>query len=314
MQQQPAATPTHQTLESSAKIHRLALQDSNTQDIDQLVQYYTESGPDYEDWSRNYHMHFGFYRGWSNPFRLESMLQEMSKQVLMRLNINENKAVRLLDVGCGLGATARFAPALFPRVKVTGITLVPWQIEQARQITRAQHLYEQVKFFRLDYTATPFADNTFDGLYAIESMCYAQGLAKADFINEAWRVLKPGQKLVVADGFYKHTKPMGRFMRFCTDRSCRFWAFDTFAGLEACTDSMRETGFLNIHIEEVSWRLVPSLAFVPLVAMKFLFKELFIKKTAMTRLRWGHVFAPFLGIFVGLARKRFGYYLITATK
>lgn len=284
------------------------------QDIDQLLQYYTESGPDYEDWSSNYHMHFGYYRPWSNPLKLEAMLQEMSKQVLSRLAINADKPARLLDMGCGVGATARLAPSLLPHARVTGITLVPWQIEQARQRTRQLGLHRQVKFFRLDYTQTPFAANSFDGLYAIESMCYANGLAKADFVKEAYRLLRPGQRLVVADGFYKHSKPMGRFMRFCTDRACRFWAFDTFAGLRECTDSMRAAGFRDVRIEEVSWHLVPSLAFVPLVAIKFLFKELFIKKTRMTKLRWGHVFAPFLGIFVGLARKRFGYYLVTATK
>jgi len=43
-----------------------------------LVTYYTEAGMDYRAWSRNFNMHFGFYRLGMNPLALESMLEEMS--------------------------------------------------------------------------------------------------------------------------------------------------------------------------------------------------------------------------------------------
>src|SRR6476620_11007024 len=50
-----------------------------------LVTYYTEAGMDYRAWSRNFNMHFGFYRWGMNPLSLESMLEEMSRQVFRRL-------------------------------------------------------------------------------------------------------------------------------------------------------------------------------------------------------------------------------------
>ena len=282
--------------------------------IKKVTRYYTESGPDYQDWSPNYHMHFGYFRWGLNPFRRETMLEEMSRQVLLRLGIDATCAASLLDMGCGLGATARYAPVLLPKAHITGVTLVPWQVQQARCLTNQANLSQQVRIIKADYTKTFFPNEKFDGVYAIESMCYASGLSKKNFVDEVYRLLKPGQKLVVADGFYKHTRPMNRFLKFCADYSCRSWAFETYAGLQAFTEQLVEAGFCDIKIEEKSWHLVPSLVFVPWVAVKFLIKELFIKRSRMTRLRWGHVFAPFLGIFVGLARKRFGYYMITATK
>lgn len=282
--------------------------------IQELTRYYTESGPDYQDWSSNYHMHFGFYRWGLNPLRRERMLEEMSRQVLLRLGIDATDGARLLDMGCGLGATARYAAAVFPTAHITGVTIVPWQVEQARRVTGQANLSKQIRIVKADYTNTFFTTNKFDGIYAIESMCYASGLAKQDFVAEAFRLLKPGQKLVVADGFYKHTRPMNRLLKFCADASCRFWALETYAGLEAYIEQLKQAGFRDIKIEEKSWNLVPSLLFVPWVATKFLFKEILIRRSHMSRVRWGHVYAPFLGIVLGLARKRFGYYLITATK
>lgn len=67
-----------------------------------LVTYYTEAGMDYRAWSRNFNMHFGFYRWGMNPLALESMLEEMSQQVFRRLALQDG--MKVLDLGCGLGA------------------------------------------------------------------------------------------------------------------------------------------------------------------------------------------------------------------
>jgi hypothetical protein len=50
-----------------------------------VVSYYRETTADYRAWSRNLNMHFGYYRPGLNPFRRESMLDEMNRQVLSRL-------------------------------------------------------------------------------------------------------------------------------------------------------------------------------------------------------------------------------------
>jgi hypothetical protein len=43
-----------------------------------LEQYYREAGPDYAAWSREFNMHFGYYRAGSNPLHREAMLEQMN--------------------------------------------------------------------------------------------------------------------------------------------------------------------------------------------------------------------------------------------
>ena len=45
-----------------------------------LEQYYREAGPDYAAWSREFNMHFGYYRAGANPLDREAMLQQMPTQ------------------------------------------------------------------------------------------------------------------------------------------------------------------------------------------------------------------------------------------
>src|ERR1700722_4716677 len=72
-----------------------------------LEQYYSEAGPDYAAWSREFNMHFGYYRAGANPLDRESMLEPMNAEVLARLHLDDVAEPRLLDLGCGLGATLR---------------------------------------------------------------------------------------------------------------------------------------------------------------------------------------------------------------
>ncbi len=279
-----------------------------------VVSYYSETGRDYEAWSRRFNMHFGYFRRGMNPFALEPMLDEMTRQVLMRLDLDLDEENRLLDMGCGLGASARLAVREFPGVRIDGITLVPWQVQQARELAARDGLDGSIVLFEGDYTAAPFADGTYDGIYAIESACHAAGYDKEGFVREAARMLKPGSRLAVADGFLKGTQAMNPVLRWCLSTVCKNWALETFAEIDQFTDCLRRNGFEVVRIEELSWRIAPSVMHIPWVTGRFLLKELFKTGLRMSRVRWGHIRACVLAPLIGMARTRFGYYLITARK
>src|SRR5246500_4489553 len=102
-----------------------------------LEQYYSEAGPDYAAWSREFNMHFGYYRAGANPLDREAMLEQMNAEVLSRLKLDGITEPQLLDLGCGLGATLRSFARRLPNAMLSGVTRVPWQVEHARSLNEA---------------------------------------------------------------------------------------------------------------------------------------------------------------------------------
>src|ERR1700674_331345 len=191
--------------------------------IDGIVSYYTEAGSDYRAWSKQYNMHFGMFRKGMNPFNLEKMLERMNYEVLKLLQLDPVRPQRVLDMGCGLGATARYAASMCSNLNVSGITIVPWQAEQAAELARSSPDSEKIAILAGNYTATPFPNTSFDGVYALESSCYAPGHSKESLLREMYRVLKPGGRFAVADAFLKTMRGMNPFTRHCYRALCKCW-------------------------------------------------------------------------------------------
>ena len=66
--------------------------------------------------------------------------------------------------------------------------------------------------------------------------------------------------------------------------------------------------------EDISWRISPSVLHVPRVTLKFLAGELLLRRKKLNSVRWGHIVAFLLAPWIGLGRRYFGYYLVTARK
>jgi ubiquinone/menaquinone biosynthesis C-methylase UbiE len=128
-----------------------------------IIQYYSQAGMDYEPWSQKYNMHFGYFRWGVNFLIRERLLDEMNNQVLQRLQMKTAGISQLIDLGCGVGATVRYCANRYPNSRITGATIVPWQIDKAIAMTPETMLDQQVCFKLMDYRNTPFEDNVFDG-------------------------------------------------------------------------------------------------------------------------------------------------------
>jgi MPBQ/MSBQ methyltransferase len=280
-----------------------------------LEQYYSEAGPDYAAWSPKFNMHFGYYRAGANPFNREAMLEQMNAEVLERLQLDGIAAPQLLDLGCGLGATLRSFSRRLPRAKLFGVTRVPWQVQQARALNEAAGCDERVAIIEGDYEdSSLLPPSSFDGVYALESSCHAHGADKGKLLEQAHHLLRPGGRLVVADGFLANGNFTSRLQRSIYRKLCECWVINELAQLDQFTARLDQLGFTKISVEHLQFRVAPSVLHIPWVTLKFLMTDVVFGERAMTRARWNNVLAPVLLPLVSAPLGPMTYCMITATK
>ncbi len=283
-------------------------------DRDRLIAYYENAGPDYGEWSRGFNMHFGFYRWGVNPFRRESMLEEMNRQVLARLALRRGLDSLVLDLGCGVGATVRSAAAMFPAARVLGITVVPWQVETGNAWNQRLGVYPRARLELGDYTGTGFPSSSIDGAVAIESACHAAGADKAPFVAEAARILKPGARLVVADAFLKNPdRALDPVSSRLNDLLNRSFVLPQLPQVESFAAALRRHGFVNIMVEDISWRVAPSVVYAPYVVCAFVVKKL-LRHEALGEYTRNNLRGSLMCSLLGINRLKYGYYIVSGER
>ena len=105
---------------------------------------------------------------------------------------------RVLDVGCGLGGSARYL-ADAHHCHVTGIDLTQEYVDIAADLSRRVNLSERVSFRRASALDLPFPDNSFDVVWTEHVQMNIAD--KPRFYSEIARVLIPGGILLFHDVF-----------------------------------------------------------------------------------------------------------------
>jgi ubiquinone/menaquinone biosynthesis C-methylase UbiE len=282
-----------------------------------IVAYYDTCTADYADWSGDFHMHFGYWRRGLNPFKREPMLHETTLQLKHLLGVKDTDAWRIADLGCGVAATTRSLAQSLPNCTFDAVTISPVQVQFASQLNAADVRDQrikpaQVKVHERDYTATGFPSASFDAVYAIESACYATGADKSDFLAEAWRLLKPGGKLVIIDGFLRRPAT-GLFGRL-HDWWCKGWAIKQMAQIKPSLQTIKAQGFTDVQVHDWSLRMAPSFAHIPVLATTFTVKQLWKNKGQLPAWRWRHIAASYLSVVLGVQLWRAGYFAVCAAR
>jgi MPBQ/MSBQ methyltransferase len=284
---------------------------------DSFQRYYEEAGPDYAAWSPHFNMHFGFFRRGMNPFNREAMLDQMNREIFDRLHLANNSSAqenpRILDMGCGLGATLRNFVCRLPSADLHGITLVPWQLEQGRLLNQSNPQSANISLSLGDYEQTAFVSETFDAICAVESSCYGTGANKSRLIREAHRLLRPGGRFVVADGFLGTGNLRGP-QKSIYRKLCECWVIESLGEIRAFTHELQRAGFRDVVIEQIQSRVTPSVLHVPFVTLKFLLTSVLFGPRKMTRARWNNILAPILLPLVGYPIGPLAYYIVSATR
>ena len=114
------------------------------------------------------------------------------------------KQGKILDVGCGLGATTNYLLKYYSSENVVGINISPQQLEQAKINA------PNCQFMLMDAVKMDFEDNSLENIICVEAAFYFD--TREQFLREARRVLKPGGKLILADMVFATTQYFGDWL------------------------------------------------------------------------------------------------------
>ena len=138
------------------------------------------------------HIHHGYYE--NNESQTPLRAQEKLLEKLIEI-VNLESRSKILDVGCGMGGSSLYL-AKKHQADVAGITLSKKQVAIATQQAQLENIHS-VSFQVEDaLSLKSFSDNSFDIVWSLESC--EQFYDKKLFIEQAFRVLKPGGKLMLA--------------------------------------------------------------------------------------------------------------------
>lgn len=265
----------------------------------------------YSRWSKNLNVHFGYFKWGMNPYRHEAMLQAMNKVVAELIGFQEKKQrYRILDMGCGFGSTTIQMLDFFPNSTITGININEEQIAFANERKTHPDKRSRATFLTCDFQTTPFADKSFDAAYCLETACYGEGDDKANLINEVARLLTPGGRFAVVDGFRKHGCQLPRLVNWLYKKNLAAWSMPCLAQIDAFEQALSKNGFKQIKIKDISWNMLPSMAYIPFAVLKLFFAYLIEKDGEQLRylqaLLWTLTLVPF--------KQHFAYYTVTCVK
>jgi tocopherol O-methyltransferase len=213
---------------------------------DKIIRYYEVCDTDYAFfWHLNSHMamHYGF---WTNGTKdLKEALWNMNDLLAGRAGLREGDLV--LDAGCGIGGSCFYIAGKYG-CNMHGITLSGKHVSQANERALELKITDKVSFSVNDFCNSNFDNAAFTCVWALESVCHAAD--KSAFVREAYRLLKPGGRLVVGDFFQTADLPAEGKNKM--RQWAESWAVPFFETAENFGAMLHEAGFAQVSNEDIS--------------------------------------------------------------
>lgn len=219
---------------------------------DRVSDYYDATAWEYGlvlDLKHHHGLHFGYYDAAHQTYPEAS--QNMNRFLADRAGVR--RGMRVLDAGCGIGGSSVWL-AKELGVSVVGITLSAKQCAQAQSLALRHGVVDTTSFLVRDYSRAGFPKESFDVVWAVESVCHAP--QKITFIKEAYRLLRPKGTLIVADGFRarrRYTSGQAQLMRSWLDG----WVVPDLDHHEDFVKTMARVGFCQLQYQNITHNVLP---------------------------------------------------------
>ena len=174
----------HDSIDRYNDLHGSDSSDKRNKEYADLVSSYYDLATEFYEWGWGTSFHFADKRK-GETFKTAILRHEH----FLAGRLGVAKGAKILDCGCGVGGPARNI-ARFTGAHVTGVTINPFQVQRGNALCAKEGISNQVKIEKADFMKLPYADNSFDAVYAIEATCHAPD--RNGVYSEIRRVLKPG--------------------------------------------------------------------------------------------------------------------------
>ncbi|MBC8314384.1 MAG: methyltransferase domain-containing protein [Bacteroidales bacterium] len=132
---------------------------------------------------------------WKNADCMDDAGRDMAHLLGEHAEISSND--KILDVGFGFGDQDLYWMKMFKPKSITGLNIIKSQVEAARERVRKNNLEDKIDLRFGSATDIPFGAKIFDKVLALESAFHFN--SRDDFFQQAYRVLKDGGRLSIAD-------------------------------------------------------------------------------------------------------------------
>lgn len=219
-------------------------------DRNEIAEYYNTHQSSYTRfWSRTA-LHYGLW--YDDTKSLAEAITNTNELVVRMLAISSDDVV--LDAGCGVGGTSVYI-AENTGARVEGVTLSEVQLNIAQGHAAQSTSANRLTFSIQDYTSTNFEAETFSKVFGIESICYAYD--KIDFLNEAFRIMHPGGRIVVIDTFLTKDE-LNPTEQYIYEKFIGGWVVPNLASQTQFHDLLVRAGFTNVKYYDLRQQIEPS--------------------------------------------------------